>query len=529
MKHWRRPLKRKGLTHNVRKMKEGDPDAFRKGKSFMEMEENIESDEYWNVYDPEPDDWYYWRYYRPEPYDEEVEHFNLHHRLLEEIVQLPKGFFNTLKPIEKSLNPSDGNQQEKLHPDFLLLEKALYDHIKKFSFIKSDDLEESIFYLRESARDKRNIEKVIQFSNTLQNTLVAKAIMFFSPFWIRSPQTWEGGDEISFIKHIFTEYDVPEFLYSEWFQEEYSERDRRYGISDRHYLRFKWLCWLIIIGQGGNLKNTKPFFRWNISPKFQFHIQDLPSNLSPLEACVFAEVKGLGGNDTDAIRILRSRAFVIDPTENLDENYIKFWQDTVRWLIRHRNEISDEEADIILDWAMHQYTETEAAIREEEYNREAARQMNDEQIQLNEQQLELNSLQLFSMKGRSVQRVMEYSNEYLRQRSLPWSEYSWKNHGWDFAFDDPVYSEWEIVELTNGKELFLEGKSLGHCVSGYAGRCVANASAIFSLRQNGQRMVTIEIQPSAKRIIQARGQFNRSANKKENEIIAIWVNEVLRK
>lgn len=527
MKHWRRPLKRKGLTHTVRKMKEGDPDAFRKGKSFLEMEENIESDEYWNVYDPHEDYYDYWHF--REPYDDEVEHFNLHHRLLEEIIQLPTSPFNALETIEKPQKSLDNIFLERLQPDFLILEKALYDHIKKFHLIKSDDLEERIFYLRESARGKKNIEKVMQFANNLQNMQVAKAIMFFSPFWIRSPQTWKGGDEISFIKHIFTEYDVPQFLYKEWFQKEYTDNLFNRHYRDRNYLRFEWLIWLIILGQGGSLKKASTFFQWRIPSGFQNYLNNLPFDLTPVEACIFAEVKRLGGNNIDATRLLRDGGYVVNPMEQSDENYFKYWQDTVRWLIRHRNEISDEEADIILDWAMHQYTESERAIREAEVYREDARQANEEQIIQNNQQPDRAELQLFSMKGRSVQRVLEHSNEYLRQKSLPWSEYTWKNHGWDHTFDDSANSGWEIIELTTGKDLYREGQDLNHCVSGYAGRCVANVSAIFSLRQNGKRVITIEIQPFTKRIIQARGQRNRSADKKENDIITQWVNEVLLK
>lgn len=86
---------------------------------------------------------------------------------------------------------------------------------------------------------------------------------------------------------------------------------------------------------------------------------------------------------------------------------------------RHRNEKSDEEADIILDRAMHQYTESEHAISEAAYNREAAREPNEEPIIQIHQQPDIAGLQLFSMKGRSVQRVLDYSNEYLRQVSLP--------------------------------------------------------------------------------------------------------------
>ena len=523
LKHWRRPFKRQGLSKSSKKNKEGNPGVL-KGKNLLEMEKYLEYDGCWNVYDPEPDDWYYWRYLRPEPYEENVEHFNLHHRLLEEIIQLPASPFNELESIEKSLKPSDDTPLERLPPNFLMLEKALYDHIKEFCFIKADDVDERVLYLRESARCTQNIEKVIQFANNLQNMQVAKAIMFFSPFWIRSPKTWEGGDEFSFIKHIFAEYDVPQFLYREWFRGKYDDiYDRQSG--NINYLRFEWLSWLIILGQGSSLKKAASFFYWRIPSGFQHFLQDLPDDLSPVEACIFSEVKRLGGNNIDATRLLRHGFFVIDPKEESDENYFKFWQDTVRWLVTHHNDISDDESEIILSWAVHQYTEMKRA----NYNREIERQNNAELSVDNNHQNDLLPQQSFTLKGRSVQRVLGLSNEYLRQKSLPWIEYSWKNHGWDFILDDPLYSGWEIVELTNGKELHREGSCLGHCVSSYAGRCVANISAIFSMRFKGESIITIEVNPYWRQIIQARGKGNREATSREKQVIDKWVREVLNK
>ncbi len=520
LKHWRRPSKKQGLSQRAQILKEGDPDLI-KGKSLLEMEKYLEYDECWNVYDP--DDEYYCRWDYIEPYDENVEHFNLHHRLLEEIIQLPASLFNELECIKKSLKSSEDGSLKRLQPGYLILEKALYDHIKKFSFIKADDMEERILYLRESARGKRNIEKVIQFANNLQNMQVAKAILFFSPFWIRSPRTWEGGDEISFIKHIFIEYDVPQFLFKEWFREKYNglERNNRYI----NYLRFEWLSWLIILGQGSSLKKASSFFRRRIPSGFQHCLQDLPVDLSPVEACIFAEVKRLGGNNTDATRLLSNNFFVIDPTGESDKNYFQFWQDTVRWLITHRNDFSDDESSIILRWAVHQYTEAERA----NYYRQVERQNIDALLIEDNHQNDLLPQQSFSLKGRSVQRVLELSNEYLRQESLPWSELYWKNHGWDFIFDEPLYSGWEFIELTNGKELLKEGNSLDHCVSGYAGRCVANVSAIFSVRYNGERVITIEVNPNFRHIIQVRGKGNRQATDRERQVIGKWVQEVLNK
>lgn len=510
IKHWRRSFKRKGLSQRAERVKDKDPIIERKGKTYFDAEE---SDECWDIYDP----WeqYYWTYY-----DENLEHFNLHHRLLETIIQLPESQFIELQFIKNKIKPTIENYKENVSSNYLLLEESLHEHIEILQCIRTEEIADTASYLRDAAGGKENIEAVLEFSNRIGNMKVARAIMFFSPFWVRNPHSWEGSDHASFIKHVFTQFVVPDYLIHEW-------------LRDHESLRLKWLSWLIILGQGGSLKRASTYFHWRIPSGLQHQLQSLTSDLSPLEACFYAELRRLGGNDTDAIRLIQNRIFVIDPTElkdeNTEDNYFTFWLTTIQWLIKHRNNISDDESNIILNWAMHQYTETERNNCEALINRENLRRANDEQFSENLSQNNLQPLQTFTMKGRSPKRVIEHSRGYQRQQSLPWAHYSWKNHGWDLTYDNSFYPNWEIVELTNGKELYTEGQFLGHCVSGYAGRCVANASAIFSMRKNGQRVITIEINPVRKEIIQARGKFNRSADKKEHEVILEWVKEVLRK
>jgi hypothetical protein len=89
-----------------------------------------------------------------------------------------------------------------------------------------------------------------------------------------------------------------------------------------------------------------------------------------------------------------------------------------------------------------------------------------------------------------------------------------------------------IKQLKTNKELMEEGGALKHCVGLYTSHCLQNGSFIFSLREirvNEQeeteeiRCVTIEL--NRNRIIQKKGQYNRSCNTIELEIISAWVRE----
>jgi hypothetical protein len=89
-----------------------------------------------------------------------------------------------------------------------------------------------------------------------------------------------------------------------------------------------------------------------------------------------------------------------------------------------------------------------------------------------------------------------------------------------------------IKQLKTNKELMEEGAALKHCVGLYTAHCLQNGSFIFSLREirvNEQeeteeiRCVTIEL--NRNRIIQKKGQYNRSCNTIELAIISAWVRE----
>jgi hypothetical protein len=89
-----------------------------------------------------------------------------------------------------------------------------------------------------------------------------------------------------------------------------------------------------------------------------------------------------------------------------------------------------------------------------------------------------------------------------------------------------------IKQLKTNKELIEEGAALKHCVGLYTSHCLQHGSFIFSLRElkvNEQeeteeiRCITIEL--NRNRIIQKKGQYNRSCKAIELAIISAWMRE----
>src|SRR5262249_23751534 len=88
---------------------------------------------------------------------------------------------------------------------------------------------------------------------------LVKNVCLFAPFWIRSPRTWTGG-KTSLVDHLFVRYDVLHFLYPEWSQVP-------------GFVRLKWLCWFILLAQGGSLRRAAGLFRWNIPNRFEHYLR----------------------------------------------------------------------------------------------------------------------------------------------------------------------------------------------------------------------------------------------------------------
>ncbi len=85
--------------------------------------------------------------------------------------------------------------------------------------------------------------------------------------------------------------------------------------------------------------------------------------------------------------------------------------------------------------------------------------------------------------------------------------------------DDP---SWTFHELRSPRALVREGRALRHCVGGYALRVRRGTSSIWSLRRDGERVLTVEVFQRQRAIRQVRGLANRSPSEPECRIIEAW-------
>ena len=82
-----------------------------------------------------------------------------------------------------------------------------------------------------------------------------------------------------------------------------------------------------------------------------------------------------------------------------------------------------------------------------------------------------------------------------------------------------------VRQLKQAEDLVMESRAMRHCVSTYAGKCIAGHASIWSLRRCTKtgidRLLTIEVD-AQRRAVQVRGFANRLAHADERNVLERW-------
>ena len=143
---------------------------------------------------------------------------------------------------------------------------------------------------------------------------------------------------------------------------------------------------------------------------------------------------------------------------------------------------------------------------------------------------------MFSMKGRTaealVRDMLEWHDALNQERKIKASKFEASGVAQDARYSieyrdhgKTKYRHWDFNEIHTSKDLAAEGKAMSHCVSSYGYSISKGRVSIWSLKLEGDRAITIEVVNSTKRIVQARGKYNRKTTKAEDSIIEHWANK----
>lgn len=139
----------------------------------------------------------------------------------------------------------------------------------------------------------------------------------------------------------------------------------------------------------------------------------------------------------------------------------------------------------------------------------------------------------FSMKGRTVQSMLRLMRDWHGSLAGGGATFSWTRSPYQpLLLEEPrldrseLPRRWQMMELTDSVQLRNEGAALHHCVASYAYRCHRGASRIWSLRlwrgEKVRPVLTIEVDPKKRAVIQARGRANRFPSGRSLELLQHW-------
>lgn len=332
---------------------------------------------------------------------------------------------------------------------------------------------------------------------------VLTRVLALEPFWLRSPLTWNppAGDQglDSLLRHLFARQPVPFVLLSREAWTEWS---------------WKWRLWVVLLGRGLSVRRAGLRFGWWCHSKLLKHLFEAPFRFDhPAYSCQWADARRRGANVEIANELVDGKNFFHDPTAPTEKDPSAFTQDIDRpegraryfaaleWLVRNQDQIPVARVNDILQWAAHRRAE---------------------QTRLNQGE--------FTWKGRTSASVMRDVDAYMAEMQAAilaaqqaQTRQVWNTQGWDWGQTEERGSVWTIMELTRAEALAEEGRAMRHCVVLYAPSCVAGQCAIFSVRRNGTRALTVEIGLPGREIRQARGVCNREADPSEMLVVRAWL------
>jgi hypothetical protein len=148
----------------------------------------------------------------------------------------------------------------------------------------------------------------------------------------------------------------------------------------------------------------------------------------------------------------------------------------------------------------------------------------------------------FSVSGRSPAALTRAMNDWHRElarekdvcdAALPPSGYTSMTLDRSTQDRDGLRREriWRVEEVRTTRELFDEGRRMNHCVYSYLGTIEKGLTSIWTMTlADGSgvtgrwAMLTIDVRRDLRRVVQARGRFNRAPTCEELSVLQAWSN-----
>lgn len=352
--------------------------------------------------------------------------------------------------------------------------EALWQAVRTLKMVNADRLDRPGYY----ARDNVYLYAIAQMAERHEN-------------WLREPVSFHPRTHnverqfTELARHLFTDYAPPACFEQAWF-----EPNKR---KARRYQR-----WYIQTGRGDSPRRlaNMPF---EMTRRAAHLLAKSPATLTIEQALRWTQVRAMGA------RPIVADAIIASPI-GTDFSRDDFWLTVVRFLIDQAM-LDPAQVGPIVDY-----------IHNQRYEPVIQGDGNMAPAQPN-----------FSMKGLSVDRLLRQVRQWhgrLAARSAHQAFIRWEPSG----IPGKMWTEGtgrnekqlSIRELLDSNALQAEGARMQHCVGSYAYSCKQGRAAIFSFVAKATPLLTIEVAPQSRRIVQARGKRNRAATTDEMRILRIW-------
>ena len=305
--------------------------------------------------------------------------------------------------------------------------------------------------------------------------------------WRGNSSSWRSAVS-SLAHHLICDYDVPVFLASAWHAADTNADKKR--------------CWFVSHSRGSSFRSLD--LPIAMTRKME-HIFLASQDHLPIEHAIRrAELLALKVPPEFVKAIMSTRLAV-------DLRHGEFWRTVWMFLVANARDVDSNQIAPMIDYIQ--------AVRHD--------RTQDGMVEFGSSQPE------FSMKGRTVQSMLRLMQEWHRSLGEGGASLSWARSPFEpLLFEEPSRDDsemprrWQMMELINSAQLRREGAALHHCVASYADRCYRGNSSIWSLRfwqaEKINHVLTVEVDPRRRTVIQARGRANRAASGRPLRLLQDW-------
>jgi hypothetical protein len=323
---------------------------------------------------------------------------------------------------------------------------------------------------------------------------------------VRDPESWHPQMKtrdsarlrLAAARHLFARYPVPDMLESIWLDD--------VGLAPAEARLRKH--WYVVAARGGSLYKEGAG-EW-LTRKEVHAFLNPPAGLGFDEAFWHAIARSYASAPGPALCIARSK-IVRTPRAEMG-----FWRDVVRFFCA--NPAPVETIDDLCDYL------AECRRNDAGFNMEG-RTLASLSRRMHEWHRDMAAIErIEALRRRAAGRagVRVASAPGAAWSGSPLADWEWAPS----AKDAKAKGERFVVrQLKQAEDLVMESRAMRHCVSSYAGKCIAGHASIWSLRRCTKagidRLLTIEVDEQ-RCAVQVRGLANRPAHPDERNVLVRW-------